>query len=314
MRKINIWLDCDPGIDDAVAIAMIAASRDQLNLCGISTVAGNQISEKVLDNALRLTSYLGLEEIPVVCGASAPLIRQIEVAEAFHGKTGLGNVELPETSKKPASQNAVPFMRDCIMQLPENEKIILLPTGPLTNIALLFKVFPEVKERVEKVVLMGGSSAVGNVTPTAEFNIWADPEAAKIVYDAGIPIVMCGLDVTSSCGLTRKQTDVLCQSAGLVQRTFGNMLRFYLDAPQEKRDFVCIHDAVTVLYLTDPYLFDGIKVSVEIDCSTDINRGMTVCDRRKYITHENDSVLLLNQVEAEEFQKVILQKLSCFNT
>lgn len=314
MGKVNIWLDCDPGIDDAVAIAMIAASREQLNLCGISTVAGNQVSEKVLQNALRLTSYLGLEEIPVVPGARGPLIRQIEVAEAFHGKTGLGNVELPETSKKPASQNAVPFMRNCIMQLPASEKIILLPTGPLTNIALLFKVFPEVKGRVEKVVLMGGSSAVGNVTPTAEFNIWADPEAAKIVYDAGIPIVMCGLDVTGSCGLTRNQTDVLCQSAGLVQRIFGNMLRFYLDAPQEKRDFVCIHDAVTVLYLTNSYLFDGIKVSVEIDCSTDINRGMTVCDRRRYITHENDSVLLLNQVEAEEFQKVILQKLSCFDT
>ena len=313
MQKINIWMDCDPGIDDAVAIAVAAASQDKLNICGISTVSGNQTSGLVTDNALKLAAFLGLENIPVVRGAGEPLMRKIETADYVHGENGLGNCELPKTSKTVASENGILFIRDYIMRMPENDRITLVPTGPLTNIALLLKTFPEVKGRIEKIVSMGGSSIGGNVTAAAEFNIWADPEAAKIVYQAGIPVVMCGLDVTTRCGLTREQVFALNESSSIVQRDYGQMLKFYFDAPDNRdSDLLWIHDAVTVLYLTDPWLFSGEYAEVDVDCTSDINRGMTICGIRKSVKDENASVLLLNKVDLEAFQKVLLKKLCSF--
>ncbi len=313
MNKLNIWMDCDPGIDDAVAIAMAAASRDQLSLWGISTVAGNQTSDRVTNNALQLTAFLGLDNIPVVRGATEPLIRKLEVADDIHGETGLGHCRLPSISKQPDSENGILFMRDCIMHLPGQEKMVLVPTAPLTNIALLFKVFPEVKERIDQIVLMGGSSAGGNVTPSAEFNIWTDPEAAEIVFHAGVPIVMCGLDVTNHCGLDRNQVKELRCSSNPVKHAYGEMLQFYFDSTEyQSKDLVCIHDAVTILYLTNPELFQGIYVPVDVDCTSGINRGMTVCDKRGYEGSEDQSVLLLNQVDLEAFQHVLLEKLNYF--
>lgn len=301
MNKRNIWMDCDPGIDDAVAIAMAAASQDRLNICGISTVSGNQTGERVTDNALKLAAFTGLTEVPVVEGARGPLVRKARIAEHIHGKTGLGNYEVPGTSKKVISENAVLYMKNIIMELPENEKITLLPTAPLTNIALLFMLFPEVKGKIEEIVLMGGSSAGGNVTPEAEFNIWADPEAAEVVFSSGLPIVMCGLDVTLKCGLSHEQIETLKRSENAVRNGYGEMLAFYAD---RRCGQVAIHDAVTVLYLTNPELFNGVYVHVKVDCSEE-NRGMTVCK-------ENGSVYMLNEVDAFEFQKVLLEKLNYF--
>ena len=190
MEKINIWIDCDPGIDDAVALAMAAASRDRLHILGISTVAGNQTSDRVTGNALKLASFLGMDDVPVVRGARGPLVREVEPAGDIHGATGLGNCELPATTKQTASESGIFYMYSRIMELPEEEKVTLVPTGPLTNIALLLRTFPQVQARIEKIVLMGGSSSGGNVTPAAEFNIWADPEAAQMVFAAGLPTVM----------------------------------------------------------------------------------------------------------------------------
>lgn len=313
MQKINIWMDCDPGIDDAVAFAMAAASRDRLNICGISTVAGNQTSDRVTDNALKLASFLGMEDVPVVRGARGPLMRKAETADYAHGETGLGGCRLPQTSKTVDSESGILYMRDYIMGMPEGESITLVPTGPLTNIALLLKTFPEVKDRIEKIVSMGGSSVGGNITPAAEFNIWADPEAAKIVYQAGIPVVMCGLDVTTQCGLTRSQVMELYNSGRPVQQAFGQMLKFYFDSPANSGyDLLFIHDAVTVLYLTNPELFSGYYTEVDVDCASDISRGMTICDRRKNVKRDEASVLALNQVDLDKFQRILLQKLNQF--
>ena len=313
MQKINIWMDCDPGIDDAVALAAAAASREKLNICGISTVSGNQTVELVTENALKLSAFLGLGDVPVVRGAGEPLMRKIETADYVHGENGLGNFELPETSKTISSENGILFMRDYIMQMPEKDRITLVPTGPLTNIALLLKTFPEVKVRIDKIVSMGGSSIGGNITAAAEFNIWADPEAAKIVYQSGIPIVMCGLDVTTCCGLTREQVLALDGSNNPVQHAYGQMLRFYFDAPANSDfDLLWIHDAVTVLYLTDSWLFNGEYTKVDVDCASDKKRGKTICYKDKNAVRENDSVLMLNHVNLEAFQKVLLQKLHSF--
>lgn len=314
MKTRNIWLDCDPGIDDAVAFAMAAASREQLNICGISTVAGNLTSDRVTDNALRLAAFLGMKDVPVVRGAFGPLTRPVETGDEIHGEFGIGNYMLPETDKSVVSEHAVPYMYDTIMNLPEGEKMTLVPTGPLTNIALLFRVYPDVKEKIEKIVLMGGSSVEGNMTPTAEFNIWADPEAAKMVFDFGLPIVMCGLDVTNQCGLTRAQIMELRNSENEVEHAFGIMLQFYADSPAYANfDMICIHDAVTILYLTNPELFKGFDTSVDVDCTADINRGMTVCDKRREALESEKPVLALNQVDLPEFQKVLLEKLNSFD-
>ncbi|MDO5345158.1 MAG: nucleoside hydrolase [Lachnospiraceae bacterium] len=313
-NKRNIWLDADPGIDDAVAFAMAFANRDRLNICGLSSVAGNQTSERVTGNALKLTVFLGAEDVPVVQGAVLPLLREIVPAGDIHGKSGLGYCELPSVEKKPAAENGILFLRDTILGLPEGEKMTLVPTGPLTNIALLLKTFPEVRERIDEIVLMGGSGAGGNVTATAEFNIWADPEAAQIVFGAGLPIVMCGLDVTQQCILTREQILGLYQSDKTVQHAYGEMLRFYLDSPSYKgSDGAAIHDAVTVLYLLHPRLFAGKRMHVEVDCSEGLNRGMTVCDMRRSQLQKPGDVLVLNQVDLPAFQKIVLDTLASYD-
>ncbi len=313
-NKKNIWLDADPGIDDAVAFAMAFANRDRLNILGVSAVAGNQTSERVTGNALKLTVFLGAEDVPVVRGATSPLIREIVPAGDIHGKSGLGYCELPAVSKELAAGNGILYLWEQIMELPEGEKITLVPIGPLTNIALLFKTFPEVLERVEEIVLMGGAAVGGNVTATAEFNIWQDPEAAKVVFSSGIPIVMCGLDATQKCVLTRDQIAGLKNSSGRVQKAYGEMLQFYLDSPSYRGcDGAAIHDAVTILYLLHPDMFSGKEMYVEIDCSEGLNRGMTVCDMRRDTIGRSGEILVLNDVDLPAFQKAVLDTLAGYD-
>ena len=303
----NIIIDCDPGVDDAVALALAAAFRSQLHLLAITTVAGNQTLERVTRNALDLAALLHLEA-PVASGCDAPLIRQKETAADVHGPTGLGDCKLPRSSKTPVSQNAVTFLRDTILALPDGEQVTLLPIAPLTNIALLLKTFPEVKEKIDLICLMGGGLNGGNVTPSAEFNIWADPEAAQMVFSAGIPIVMCGLDATMEGGLTRPQVTGLLQGGGAVSGYFGQMLDFYFRCDSYRgRDVVAIHDATTILYLLYPEIFPSVSCPVSIDCSEGTNRGMTVGDRRSFAPAGRSPVTVLTGVsDPVRYQEVLL--------
>lgn len=308
-NKRKILLDCDPGIDDALAICLAVAFKEKLEILGITTVAGNQTIEKVTDNALKLVHFLK-EDIPVAKGAVRPLLRESEQAPDIHGKTGLGYCELPLPEDKAAEENAVLFLRDKIMGLPDGEKVTLVPTAPLTNIGLLFSVFPEVKERIDKIVLMGGAVSGGNVTPTAEYNIYADPEAAQIVFQAGVPIVMCGLDVTSQCGLTRNQVSKMLQSKSTICRACGQMLDYYFGSPVYRdNSLVSIHDAVTIMYLVHEEIFEGAPMNVTVDCSQGLNRGMTVCDNRIWCRNEESHVEILLEVEREEFQRILIEEL-----
>lgn len=311
MKKRNIWIDCDPGIDDAVMLAMAAASRDKLNILGISTVAGNQTIDTVTENALRLADFLGLSDIPVVRGAKGPLTRKKSDAADVHGKNGIGDVELPVPTKTLDSLNAVPYMRDVIMNLSEGEKITLVPTGPMTNIALLLKTFPEVEEKIDQIVLMGGSTAEGNVTMTAEFNIWADPEAGKIVYDSNLPIAMFGLDVTNQCGLYRSQVAEMVKSEHKVKAALGQMIDFYFKSPAYiDREMTCLHDAATILYLTDPEIFGFFYGPITVDCGEELNRGCTICDKRATTNYTENRVKIFNQVDLEKFQQVLFAKIA----
>ncbi len=310
--KRKIWIDCDPGIDDAVAIAVAAAHQEELDILGISAVAGNQTIERTTENALKLTSFLGAADIPVVSGSACPLTRTVVPAPSVHGATGLGDCRLLDTEKKMASEEGIAYMAKTLLALPKGEQATLVPMGPLTNIALLFRVFPRVKERIREICLMGGAAVGGNVTPTGEFNIWQDPEAAQIVFTFGIPIVMCGLDVTEQCGFRREDVKRMMESDSPVMRAYGEMEDFYFHSPiYSGRDVAAVHDAVTVTYLLHPEWFGGRRMHVEIDCSEGLNRGMTVCDQR-HPAGEDDKVLVLLKADAERVRGFWLEALGSF--
>ncbi len=302
--RIDIWIDCDPGIDDALMLALVAASADRLHLHGVSSVAGNVPSSVVTENVLRLASYVGLPDVPLARGAVAPLVRLAQDAAEVHGASGLGAVTLPVSDRTLDARPAVIAMRDAILGLARDRRMTLVPTGPLTNIALLLRACPDCVERIERIVLMGGSTIGGNVTEHAEFNIWGDPEAAQIVFASGLPIVMCGLDVTLQCGLTPAQIDELACDEDARLRTLAQMLASYNQNESEWVHGVCvIHDAVTVLYLTNPELFGGAQAAVNVDCD-EAHRGRTRC-----VAGPAATVLLLNEVDIQAFQRVLLDRL-----
>ncbi|MFS8540486.1 MAG: nucleoside hydrolase, partial [Tissierellales bacterium] len=215
MTKRNIIIDCDPGHDDVMAILLALANQDKLNILGVTTVAGNQTLEKVTLNLRKLYTYLGIST-PAASGAARPIIRELVLGSDVHGESGLDGWDFPEPTFQLDSTNAVTFLREKIMNA--EGKVTLVPVGPLTNIGLLFSVFPEVKEKIEAISLMGGSIYAGNHTPHAEFNIYVDPEAAKVVFDSGIPIIMSGLEVTHKASITEEEIAELRAMDGKVTK------------------------------------------------------------------------------------------------
>ena len=308
VNKRKIIMDCDPGIDDAVALCVAAAHPEAFEVIGITTVAGNQTIEKVTENALRLSDFYGLKDVPVAMGAVCPIVRPALTAADIHGANGIGDVYIPETEKQPASRNAVTFMKELIDALPEGEKVTLVPTGPCTNVALLLRVFPEVKERIEAIVLMGGAALGGNITATGEFNVYEDPEAAAIVFDSGLPVVMCGLDATEKCGLDRKEAAKLAASDRKIVSTVGKMVQFYFTGPSyENQEIACIHDSVTFMYMLHPEIFRAVKMPVKVDCSEGTNRGTTICDTRTWAYTEEPTTTVLMDADGEKFREYLLE-------
>lgn len=306
MKKRNIIIDCDPGIDDVVALCLAIANSDKLNILGITTVAGNQTIEKVTDNTLGLLSFLN-SDIKVAKGAKCPLIREKRPAISVHGENGVGDYQFPKT-KKLYSNNAVTFLRDVILN--QEDKVTICPVGPLTNIALLIKTFPEVVDKIELLSIMGGATVGGNTTPTAEFNVWADPEAARIVFDSKIPIVMSGLNVTHSTGLYREDVNELLKSTGEVSRMCGEILNFYFRGDHVKAGtFTPIHDACSIMYLLHPELYSFKHMDVTVDCSEGLNRGNTVADIREWINYDESHPKVLLDVDLEKFRELLLEDL-----
>lgn len=308
--KRKIIMDCDPGVDDAIALAFAAAHSDELELLALTTVSGNQTIEKVTENALKLVDFYGLD-VPVAKGMREPIVREALYAPEVHGATGLGACVLPETSRSVADENAVLYMRKLLMELPEGEKVTLIPTGPLTNIGMLLKLFPEVKEKIREIVFMGGAASGGNVTITAEFNMYVDPEAAKIVFHAGIPLVMCGLDVTMKCTLKRSQVAKLCQSGNPVAKACGDMAGFYLEnTPSKYRGESSIHDVVPLMYLIYPEIFKIEPTILDMDCSEGASRGATLCGY-DWWRHDESKInaSILMDADSSKFQEYLIEAL-----
>lgn len=275
--KKKIILDCDPGHDDAIAI-MLAGVHEKFDLLGITTVAGNQTIEKVTINALKICDYLNLN-IPIYKGMTAPLMRKKQIiAEDFHGKTGLDGIKLPDTDKKEKSEHAVNFIIDTLLN--SNEKITLVPVGPLTNIAMALKLEPLIKEKIEKIVLMGGSCKGGNVTPYAEFNIYADPEAASIVFSSGVPIRMMSLEVTNKTlpdeSIIKKIRDTNTKKSDFLYQILHFPKRY-----DENGNFIyhTLHDVVTLVYLIDENIVKLEKTDCEIEIRDSERYGQTICGK-----------------------------------
>lgn len=300
-------MDCDPGIDDGIALAYAAAHQDEIELLAVTTFAGNQTIDKVTKNALELVDFYGLK-VPVARGQERPLVKEVIHAEEFHGETGLGHCVLPETGTKAASDNAVFFIREILDDLPEGQQVTFIETAPMTNLALLLRVFPEVKDKIRRIVFMGGAVKGGNVTPAAEFNIYADPEAAKIVFEAGIPLVMCGLDATMKCNLTRSQIMKLCQSGNPVARACGDMAGYVLENSSKYRCVASIHDAVPFMYLLHPEFFKMEKAILDVDCSDGAGRGAMLCDFRWWL-HDEEKIkdMILTDADTESFQQELFE-------
>ena len=270
MTPIPILLDCDPGHDDAIAL-LLALASPEVELRGVTTVAGNQTLEKTTANALRVLELVGREDVEVAAGADRPLVREPFVAAYVHGETGLDGSDLRPARGAPVAQHAVDFLAERVAG------ITLVATGPLTNVALLLARHPE--ERPERIVLMGGAIAEGNVTPAAEFNVWADPEAAKRVFAGGLDLTMVSLDVTHKA-LVRAEHKERLRAAGRVGRTVAELLDFYDRFHREVYGFdgSPIHDAVALAYAFRPDLIETRELNVEVDTTSDLCRGRTVVD------------------------------------
>jgi inosine-uridine nucleoside N-ribohydrolase len=299
----KILLDCDPGHDDAIAL-LLALASPELELLGVTTVAGNQTLEKTTANAIRLLEFVARTEVPVAAGADRPLIREQYVASYVHGETGLDGPDLPPANGAPLDRHAVDFLADQIRE--HGGEVTLVPTGPLTNVALLLALHPDA--RPERIVLMGGAIAEGNVTPAAEFNIWADPEAAARVFDSGLDVTMVGLDVTHKALFTPAHTERL---AGRVGRMVAELLEFYGHFHKEVYNFdgSPIHDAVAVAHVIRDDIVKTEHLNTEIDVESELCRGRTVVDVWRRSGREPNSHVGVD-IDADAFLDLLVDRLN----
>jgi len=296
-----ILLDCDPGHDDAIAI-LLALGSDEVELRGVTTVAGNQTLEKTTANAIRVLELAGRGDVPVAVGSPRPLVREPFVAAYVHGETGLDGPDLPPPQAEPSPRHAVDFLAERV------DGATLVATGPLTNVALLLALYPDA--RPDRIVLMGGAIAEGNVTPAAEFNIWADPEAAARVFSSDLDVTMVGLDVTHKALVTSAHAEQL-RSAGRIGKVVAELLDFYgvFHRKVYAFDGSPVHDAVAVAHVIDPTLLEVERLNVRIDCESELCRGRTVVDTLGRTGLEPTASVAVD-IDSERFLALLLGRLS----
>jgi inosine-uridine nucleoside N-ribohydrolase len=296
-----VLIDCDPGHDDAIAL-LLALGSDEVELRGVTTVAGNQTLEKTTANAIRVLELAGRADVPVAAGASRPLVRELYVAANVHGETGLDGPDLPPPQAEPSGLHAVDVLAERL------DGATLVATGPLTNVALLLARYPEA--RPERVVLMGGAIAEGNVTPAAEFNIWADPEAAARVFASGLDVTMVGLDVTHRALVTGAHAEQL-RGSGRVAKAVAELLDFYGVFHREVYGFdgSPVHDAVAVAHVIDPTLLATAHMNVQVDLESQLCRGRTVVDLWRR-TGLEPNAHVATAIDAERFLTLLHERLA----
>jgi len=308
-RKIII--DTDPGQDDAVAILLALASPEELEVLGITAVAGNVPLALTQKNARIICELAGARDVPVFAGCNAPLRRKLVTAEHVHGKTGLDGPQLPEPTMPLQPQHAVDFLIETLRREPSGT-VTLCPLGPLTNIAAALQRAPDIAGRVQQIVLMGGAYfEVGNITPAAEFNIYVDPEAADIVFKSGIDIVVLPLDVTHKALTTKPRTDAFRALGTEVGRMVAEWTDFFERFDKEKYGSAGapLHDPCVIAWLLRPDLFTGRHINVEIETGSDLTLGMTVADWWR-VTDRAPNALFLGDVDADGFFALLTERLA----
>lgn len=275
-----IILDCDPGHDDAMAI-LLALGNPNINLLGVTTVGGNQSLEKVTYNARATLEMAHATNIPVHAGCDRPIIRPLQVAADVHGETGLDGAKLPKPTRPLDEGHAVNWIINTIMSH-EPGTITLVPTGPLTNIAMAVRMEPRIVSRVKEVVLMGGGYHVGNCSAVAEFNIKTDPEAAHVVFNENWPITMIGLDLTHQALCTCEVQQKIDAVNTPISAFASNLMDFFRKAYQNNQDFVDppVHDPCAIAYLIDGNVVNTRRCPLDVEISGKLTLGMTVADLR----------------------------------
>ncbi len=304
---LPVVLDCDPGHDDAVAIVVAAAHT---NLLGITTVAGNAPLHLTTRNALIMTDLLGLST-PVHSGADRPLVAAPVTASYVHGESGLDGADLPDPSRAADGVKAVDFI---IETCRAHDGVWLVATGPLTNIALALRSAPDLASKLGGISLMGGGS-FGNCTSAAEFNVWADPEAASIVFDYGGPLTMCGLDVTHQLQATPERIEAVRALPGALGKILADLFVFFSGTYVTRSDNLTgapVHDPCAVLALTHPHLFDMISRHVVVEIHGRHTRGMTLIDQRNLIERPGPTCDVAAVIDSDAAFDVIVQAIASF--
>ena len=302
----DIILDCDPGHDDAIAL-LLALASPEVRLLGVTTVSGNQTLEKTTANAIRVLDHVGRSEIPVAAGASRPLLRERHVAAEVHGETGLDGPDLPPPSRQPGRAHAIDWIAATLDSSPH--PITLVPTGPLTNIALFLARYPDLTSKIERIVLMGGAFGEGNTTPAAEFNIWADPEAAHRVFSSGLDVTMVGLDVTHKALITPAHVERL-QGSGRAGKLVADLYGFYsqFHASSYGWNGAPVHDAVALAHVVDGALLTTQHCGVVVDTGPELSRGRTHVDLRGAHWAPNCHVAVA--IDADGFLELLVQRIA----
>mgnify|MGYP001431432413 CR=1 FL=1 len=306
---MKIIIDTDPGQDDAAAI-FLALGSPELEVLGITTVAGNVPLALTAKNARIICEMAGRPDVRVFAGADKPLVRALVTAEHVHGKTGLDGPELFEPTMPLQEKHAVDFIVETI-KAEESGTVTLCTIGPLTNIALALA--PEIAKRVQQIVMMGGAYfEQGNVTPSAEFNVYVDPEAARDVFKSGIPIVMMPLDVTHKVLTTSVRTARIKETGTRAALALSEMLLFFERFDEEKygTDGGPLHDPTTIAYLLKPELFQGRQCNVEIETKSELTRGASVVDWWQ-VSDRSHNALVIGDVDADGFFDLLTERIAC---
>ncbi len=310
MRARKIIIDTDPGQDDAVAI-LLALASPELEVLGITTVAGNVPLALTAKNARVVCELAGRTDIRVFAGCPAPMKRKLVTAEHVHGKTGLDGIALPDPEMPLAEGHAVDFLIE-ILREEAPGTVTLCPIGPLTNIATAFERAPDIVSRVAEIVLMGGAYfAVGNITPAAEFNIYVDPEAAKIVFASGVPLVVMPLDVTHQALTTRARVEGFRNLGTRVGHAVASWTDFFerFDMAKYGSEGAPLHDPCTIAYLVRPDLFSGRHINVEIETEGRFTSGMTVADWWR-VSGREANAMFIGEVDADGFYALLTERLA----
>jgi purine nucleosidase len=311
MTARRIIIDTDPGQDDAVAILLALASPEELDVLGITVVAGNVPLSLTQKNARIVCELAGKPETKVYAGCDHPMVHKLVTAEHVHGKTGLNGPTLPDPTMPLQDDHAVDFIVKTLRSEPANT-VTLCPLGPLTNIAMAIRKAPDIAERIQEIVLMGGAYfEVGNITPAAEFNIYVDPEAAAVVFGSGVPIVVMPLDVTHKALVTTERNNAFRALGTNVGIAVAEMTDFFerFDKAKYGSNGAPLHDPCVTAYLIKPELFSGRHINVEIETTSSLTRGMTVADWWG-VTDRTKNALFVGDLDADGFFELLTNRLA----